>query len=114
MLARKKLKEKGYKQIGTLGGGNHFIEIGESVHDGKLCIIIHSWTRGFGHGVAEYYMKLASAQYAAPFNDGEFLKKFKENNLQLFKYNTNGYDKKCAKKYVCRFSTYGTDPDKPA
>jgi tRNA-splicing ligase RtcB len=33
--------EEGYYQIGTLGGGNHFIELQED-EDGKLCIMIHS------------------------------------------------------------------------
>ena len=47
-LARKKLVEKGYKQMGTLGGGNHFIEIGESENDGKLWIIIPSGSSGLG------------------------------------------------------------------
>lgn len=45
-------------QVGTLGGGNHFIEIGE----GKLgkWIFIHSGSRNFGLKVAEYYQKLAA------------------------------------------------------
>jgi len=49
----------GDKQLGTLGGGNHFIEIGEGT-DGHVWIIIHSGSRGVGHGCAEHYMKLAS------------------------------------------------------
>lgn len=49
----------GYKQLGTLGGGNHFIEIGYDEND-SVWIIIHSGSRGVGHGIASHYMKLAS------------------------------------------------------
>jgi tRNA-splicing ligase RtcB len=53
------------KQIGTLGGGNHFIELQRS-SDGYLWIMIHSGSRNFGLQVAEYYDKAAkklNAQY---------------------------------------------------
>lgn len=52
-------KRNGSMQLGTLGGGNHFIEVGEG-RDGKAWIIVHSGSRGFGHGLATEYMKLAS------------------------------------------------------
>lgn len=56
----KLFKEKsGLKQIGTLGGGNHFIEIGYD-DNGDSWIIIHSGSRGIGHKTATRYMKLAS------------------------------------------------------
>lgn len=47
------------KQIGTLGGGNHFIEIGHDETD-RIWIIIHSGSRNVGHKIATHYMKLAS------------------------------------------------------
>lgn len=50
--------EEGYYQIGTLGGGNHFIELQED-EEGKLCIMIHSGSRNFGYKVARYYNKKA-------------------------------------------------------
>lgn len=46
-------------QMGTLGGGNHFIEIGADGNDG-VWIVIHSGSRGAGHSIATQYMKLAS------------------------------------------------------
>jgi tRNA-splicing ligase RtcB len=49
----------GFKQLGTLGGGNHFIEVGADEND-IVWIIIHSGSRGIGHGLATHYMKLAS------------------------------------------------------
>ena len=49
----------GLKQLGSLGGGNHFIEIGAD-ETNKVWIIIHSGSRGIGHATASHYMKLAS------------------------------------------------------
>ncbi len=50
---------KAGRSMGTLGGGNHFIEIG---FDGEGCINIsvHSGSRGFGHDVASYHMAKAA------------------------------------------------------
>lgn len=47
-----------YIQLGTLGGGNHFIEIGEN-QEGYITIAVHSGSRNPGHSVASYYMKLS-------------------------------------------------------
>jgi len=47
------------KQIGTLGGGNHFIEIGYDETD-RVWIVIHSGSRNVGHKIATHYMKIAS------------------------------------------------------
>jgi len=44
--------------IGTLGGGNHFIEI-QKGSDGHIWIMIHSGSRNFGLKIAEHYNKLA-------------------------------------------------------
>lgn len=45
-------------QLGTLGGGNHFIELQKS-NTGYLCLMVHSGSRNFGYKVAKYYNKLA-------------------------------------------------------
>lgn len=50
--------EAGYYQAGTLGGGNHFIEIQED-DDGNLGIMIHSGSRNFGKQICDYYHKAA-------------------------------------------------------
>lgn len=47
------------KQIGTLGGGNHFIEIGQG--KGHKWIFIHTGSRNFGLQVEKYYERLANA-----------------------------------------------------
>jgi len=46
------------RSIGTLGGGNHFIEIDES-EDKTKYLVIHSGSRSLGKQVAEIYQKLA-------------------------------------------------------
>jgi tRNA-splicing ligase RtcB len=47
-----------YRNIGTLGGGNHFIEI-QKGSDGFIWIMIHSGSRNLGYRIAEYYHRLA-------------------------------------------------------
>jgi tRNA-splicing ligase RtcB len=46
------------QQLGTLGGGNHFIEI-QRGDDGFIWIMIHSGSRNIGKQVADYYNKAA-------------------------------------------------------
>lgn len=46
--------ENAKNQIGTLGGGNHFIELQKS-SDGELWIMIHSGSRNLGKKVCDYY-----------------------------------------------------------
>ena len=46
------------KSIGTLGGGNHFIEINED-ENGVKYLVIHTGSRNLGKQVAEYYQHLA-------------------------------------------------------
>lgn len=46
--------EAGFYQIGTLGGGNHFIEL-QIDDDGFLCVMIHSGSRHFGKSVCDYF-----------------------------------------------------------
>lgn len=50
--------EKALYSLGTLGGGNHFIEI-QKGSDGYIWIMIHSGSRNLGKQVAEYYNKIA-------------------------------------------------------
>lgn len=66
----KNLHDKAYSQLGSSGGGNHFVEWGiiEFEKDDKaltipkgkyLALLTHSGSRGFGATVAGYYTKLA-------------------------------------------------------
>ena len=48
--------------LGTLGGGNHFIEVDRAA-DGTLYLVIHSGSRNLGKQVAEYYQETAVRQH---------------------------------------------------
>ncbi|RPH93374.1 RtcB family protein [candidate division KSB1 bacterium] len=62
-------RERGFDQIGTLGAGNHFVELQvvEQIFDektaaafglflGQICIMVHSGSRGFGYQVCTEYL----------------------------------------------------------
>jgi tRNA-splicing ligase RtcB len=70
----KKAIEKGCNQLGTLGGGNHFIEIQyvEQIFDealakhfglfkNQIVVMIHSGSRRFGYEIADHYMSVAAS-----------------------------------------------------
>lgn len=54
----KKEWDNAQKSLGTLGGGNHFIEI-QKGSDGRIWIMLHSGSRNLGKKVATYYNKVA-------------------------------------------------------
>lgn len=54
--------ERGVVQLGSLGGGNHFIELQRSEQTGTLFVQVHTGSRGFGHGLATNYFELARAE----------------------------------------------------
>lgn len=71
--------ESALKQLGTLGGGNHFIEI-QKGSDGFIWIMIHSGSRNLGYKVAKYYNELAYDLNKEWFSD-TFLPANKEDSL---------------------------------
>lgn len=48
---------RGQNQLGSLGGGNHFIEL--QTDGARLWVMYHTGSRGFGHGLAEHYFGIA-------------------------------------------------------
>ncbi|HNV68709.1 MAG TPA: RtcB family protein [Candidatus Ozemobacteraceae bacterium] len=46
------------KNLGTLGGGNHFIEV-QASEDGTVWLMLHSGSRNLGHRIASFYHRLA-------------------------------------------------------
>lgn len=54
----KRVNAKQYIQLGTLGAGNHFIEIGKN-SDNKVVVTIHSGSRNIGYTIAAYYIHLS-------------------------------------------------------
>jgi len=76
--------EKGRYQVGTLGGGNHFIEI-QKGSDGYIWIMVHSGSRNIGYTVANYYHKKAVEETK---KRGDKVPK----DLSYFVKGTEGYD----------------------
>jgi tRNA-splicing ligase RtcB len=81
-----KARERGIPQLGTLGSGNHFLEIGSveeiydsktarvmGIHDiGQVVVMIHTGSRGFGHQICTDYlasMRNAIKKYAINLPD---------------------------------------------
>ena len=54
-------KHRAKMSLGTLGGGNHFIEADKD-EDGNLYIVVHSGSRHAGLEIAEYYQEMAWKQ----------------------------------------------------
>ena len=48
--------------LGTLGGGNHFIEIGQNTNS-DFILVVHSGSRNIGWAVCNYYQKQAKTEY---------------------------------------------------
>ncbi len=78
-----KALQRGKDQLGTLGSGNHFLEIDIveqiylpevaekfGLYEGQICILIHSGSRGFGHQICTDYIDI-------------MLNYMKRNNIQL-------------------------------
>lgn len=69
------------RQIGTLGSGNHFIELDEDSNGNKY-LVIHSGSRNLGNQVANYYQKLAIKLHSGYDNyfkeKEELIKTYKE------------------------------------
>ncbi|HKP46181.1 MAG TPA: RtcB family protein, partial [Pyrinomonadaceae bacterium] len=61
--------ERGRSQLGSLGGGNHFIELQRSETTGTLFVQVHTGSRGFGHGLATNYFDLAKSEQPEAITD---------------------------------------------
>jgi tRNA-splicing ligase RtcB len=69
-------KDRGVNQLGTLGGGNHFLEVQRvenvvdaekaatyGLREGQVVVLIHCGSRGVGHQVCSDYIKLIEEEY---------------------------------------------------
>lgn len=81
--------KRGFNQVGTLGSGNHYLEIqvvppenifNENIAEkfgikpDKVCVMVHTGSRGFGHQIATDYLRLfgdAMKKYGIKVNDKE-------------------------------------------
>lgn len=61
-------ESRAINSIGTLGGGNHFIEIAKSSKHGDYWVIVHSGSRGIGLKIAKYWQEKATNRTTARKN----------------------------------------------
>ena len=85
--------------LGTLGGGNHFIELDISKSTDDVYLTIHCGSRNFGHKIAKYYQDKAKQYYeryrkdmvkniinnTQPAERSSMLDKFKNENAEIDK-----------------------------
>ncbi len=64
----KSLDKKWMNQMGTLGGGNHFIEICLDQHN-DVWIMLHSGSRGIGNAIGSYFIELAKKDMCTHIKD---------------------------------------------
>jgi tRNA-splicing ligase RtcB len=50
------------RQLGTVGSGNHYVDLFEDRADGRLWIGVHFGSRGFGHKTATYFLEQAGSR----------------------------------------------------
>lgn len=74
------------RQLGTLGGGNHFIEI-QKGDNGYIWFMIHSGSRNLGYKVAKHYNEIAK-KLCLKWKQDEIVK----NDLAVLLQDTNEYD----------------------
>lgn len=78
-----KSEEKAYRQLGSLGGGNHFIELCiDENHD--VWIMLHSGSRGMGNIIGRYFIEIAQKdmtrhQINLPHRDLAYLQEGSQN-----------------------------------
>jgi len=87
---------RGIDQLGTLGAGNHFLEIQvvDQIYDedtakklgiyerGQVCVMVHTGSRGFGHQIAKDYLDLGYSKYR------DIVRKLPDKELVYFPFNS--------------------------
>lgn len=101
--------------IGTLGGGNHFIEVNKDKDD-TLYLVVHSGSRHLGKQAAEYYQKLGYKELVDKYNQrlgiiNELKQEGKEQEIQdeIEKLNNTKINKQLAYLEGENFNNYLND-----
>lgn len=104
------------QSLGTLGGGNHFIEV-DKASDGQLVIVVHSGSRNLGVQVCNYYQNLAFENLSKRNDVKELISMLKsegrekEIQSELKKIKSNVVDKELAHLDGIFFEQYIHDMD---
>lgn len=73
--------DRAKKSIGTLGGGNHYIEVNKDSDD-NMYLVVHSGSRYLGKQIAEHYQRLAVAELSTKSKACEAAKQVKIKELK--------------------------------
>ena len=82
---RKRPYQTWIRQIGTLGGGNHFIELCLDEND-DVWVMLHSGSRGVGNAIGQYFISLAKKDM------GQHLINLPDKDLAYFKEGARFFD----------------------
>lgn len=82
---QKKPYQTWVRQLGTLGGGNHFIELCVDEND-DVWIMLHSGSRGIGNAIGEYFIILAKKDM------GQHIVNLPDKDLAYFREGAKHYD----------------------
>jgi tRNA-splicing ligase RtcB (3'-phosphate/5'-hydroxy nucleic acid ligase) len=63
--------DKAYPQLGSLGGGNHFIELQVDRHSGEVWVMVHCGSRGYGWQTANHFFFEGARARGMPQNQRE-------------------------------------------
>lgn len=80
-----------YKSVGTLGGGNHYIELNED-SQGCVYLVIHTGSRNLGQQVATYHQKIA---------EQEMMKRYETNKKRIIQ-DALQQDKMLIEEYIAK------------
>ena len=75
--------DKAYKSLGTLGGGNHFIEV-DIDKDGNYWLVIHTGSRHLGIEVCDYYQNLAYENLKLKEHNGKTLNELTKELVRTY------------------------------
>lgn len=106
------------RHLGTLGGGNHFIEIGVNPETDKLYLTIHTGSRGVGGAIAKQWMTYAleshfsdaDKYWVEAFNKFEADNNWKDHNPEKWHERRNEFAQKYVDKLVKSANVEGFYP----
>ena len=75
--------EKAYKSLGTLGGGNHFIEVDKD-KNGDYWLVIHTGSRHLGIEVCNYYQNLAYENLKLKEHNGKTIQELTKELVEAY------------------------------
>lgn len=106
------------RHLGTLGGGNHFIELGVNTATNKMYLTIHTGSRGVGGAMAKYWMTYALESHFSDadkywieaFNKFEADNNWKDHNPEKWHERRNEFAQKYVDKLVKSANVEGFYP----